>query len=153
MPNLLLARMRIGIQQFFSHQDHPRCAETALKCAVCNESLLNWMEFTALGKTLDRQDLRAINQRSEIEATGYCHSIHQHGAAPTQTLATTFARAIETKLALQHLDQVLVHGDVGAYLATIQGKADSAPVRVAHFIPSPEGGGQPRAWRAKLFPV
>src|SRR5438309_3857136 len=142
VPDLLLGRLRIGVQQFLPHQHHSRRPEPALKCAVRNESLLDGIELVAFGKALDRQDLRAIDQRRQIQAARYGHAIHQYGATAAQALATTFARSVKTKLTLQHLDQILVYSNVCAHLTAVQSKTDGAPTRPGHFTRSsfiPEG--------------
>src|SRR5256885_3195561 len=145
--------MGIGVQQSLGHQDHSRGAETALKCAVGNESLLDRMQLSVLCKSLNCQNLRAIDQRGEVQATRYSHPIHQYCAAPAQSLTTAFPSPIKSKLPLQHLHQIFVYGDVGPHLALIQGKADRASVRLAHFIHSPAAEPQPHEWRAKLSPA
>ena len=136
MSDLLLSRVRVSIQQFLRHQDHPWRAETALKRTVGNESFLDRMYLTAIGESLYRQDLRAIDERSKIEAARYRHSIHQYRAASAQSLATAFARAIQAKLALQHLHQILMHRDVRAYLTAIKRETDGSSRVFAHLIRS-----------------
>src|ERR1700751_4384452 len=112
MADLLLAGLRIGLQQFLTHQDHSWCTEPALKCTVCNESLLDGIELATLGKALDGQNLRALQERGEIQAAGDRHSIHQYRAASAQTLPTTLSRSVEAELALQHLDNIFVNSDI-----------------------------------------
>src|SRR5437588_2566390 len=136
VADLLLGRLRIGFQQFLTHQDHSWCTEPALKCTICDESLLDGIELATLGKALDSQDLSAVKERSEIQAAGHRHSIHQYGAAPAQTLATTFARSVKAELTLQHFDNIFVYSDIRAHPTAVQSKADGALTRSGHFIRS-----------------
>src|SRR5205823_5269934 len=60
VPDLLVGRMRVALEQRHARQDHARRAVAALQTVFLPESLLNRVQFAVLRQTFDRQDLRAV---------------------------------------------------------------------------------------------
>src|SRR5215831_19309607 len=109
VPDLLLVRIGMGVEQLCRHQHEARRAVSALEGAGLDEGLLHGAEIERLRirERLDRPHLGAVDERGQVEAAGNGRAVHQHGAAAAQSLAAALARAHQIEFALQQLDEVV----------------------------------------------
>src|SRR5262249_15725680 len=136
VPNLLLVRIGMRLQQLRRHQHEARRAVRALEGAGLDEGFLHGIEIELVGvrERFDRPHLGAVDEGGQVEAAGDGHAVHQHGAAAAQALAAALARAHQIEFALQQLDEVVMRLDLGRDLLAVEGGAD----RVRHSS-SPSG--------------
>src|ERR1700682_5517651 len=65
LTDLLLARRGVLVQEADDRHDHPGRTEAALQSVLLVERLLNRMELTVSGETLDRGDLGTVGLDTE----------------------------------------------------------------------------------------
>src|SRR5215471_13488099 len=128
VPDLLLVRVGMGVEQLRRHQHEARRAVSALEGAGLDEGFLHGIEIVRarVRERLDRRYLGAVDERGQVEAAGDGRAVHQHGAAPAQALAAALARAHQIEVALQQLDEVVMRLDLGRDLLAVEGEADRA---------------------------
>src|SRR5262249_61396165 len=105
--------------------------EATLKTARLDEGLLHVAEALRRAEMLDGDNLAAVHEGGEEQAGGHGAPVDQHGAAPAQALAAAFARPEQAELLLQHLDEVVMRGDLRADRPADEREADR-PGRRAH---------------------
>src|SRR5438067_1415217 len=68
MPDLIVVRVRMRLEQLACHEHEPRRAEPALERAAFEKGLLNGSELSVGPEMLDRHHLGVVNERGEHEA-------------------------------------------------------------------------------------
>src|SRR5215471_6378053 len=128
VPDLILVRIGMGIEQLRCHQQESRRAIAALEGARLDEGLLHRTERLRLRirERLDGAHLGAVDEGGEVEAAGDGRAVDQHGAAAAHALPAALARAHEIEFALQQLDEVVMRLDLGRDLLAVEGEADCA---------------------------
>src|SRR6516165_4334135 len=128
VPDLILVRVGMGLQQLRRHQHETRRAVSALEGAGLDEGFLHGAEIerVRVRERLDGAHLGAVDERGQVEAAGNGRAVHQHGAAAAQSLAAALARAHQIEFALQQLDEVVMRLDLGRDLLAVEGEADRA---------------------------
>src|SRR5439155_508004 len=104
VPDGVVVRLGVLLEQLARHEDEPRRAEAALQAAAFDERFLHRVEPAA---GLDGRYFAALGERSEIQAAGHGVAIDEDRAAAAQALPAAFARAEEAECVLQNLDQRL----------------------------------------------
>src|SRR5215510_2649312 len=151
VPDLVVVRRWMLLEQLARHQHEARCAESALGRARFQKRLLHWRELSIRCQMLDGRDRLAINEGREIEAARHGGAINEYGAATAQSLRAAFARAVEIKTIAQNLDDGLMGRDLGRNLLAVEGEVDGARhVDLTALIPAAE---QPRARRKLMCPL
>src|SRR5579862_6176481 len=112
MLDVLVARVRMLLQELMHHEDEARRAEAALECAAIDEGLLHDRQRAVGIERFNGGDALAVDPRREIKAAGNRLVVDQDGATTAKPLPTTLARAEQIE-ALQQLDQIAVWLDVG----------------------------------------
>src|SRR5262249_20421468 len=137
VPDLIVVRIGMGIEQLRCHQQESRRAIAALEGARLDEGLLHRTERLRLRirQRFDRAHLDAVDEGGEVEATGDGRAVHQHGAAAAHALPAALARAHQIEFALQQLDEIVMRLDLGRDLLAIEREADGA----AHASSSSSG--------------
>jgi hypothetical protein len=120
MLDLIIRRVWVVRKELFRYENESRCAKSTLKRRVLDEGLLDGIQYFAIRQTLNRRDLSAVGKDREIETTGNCHAVHEHRAATTDSLATTFACTIEIEAAAQDVLDRFRRLDLCLDVATIQ---------------------------------
>ena len=128
MPDLILVRIGMRLEQLRRHQHEARRAVSALEGAGLDERLLHGIEImrVRVRERLDRAHLGAVDERGQVEAAGDRRAVHQHGAAAAHALPAALARAHQIEFALQQLDEVVMRLDLGRDLLAVEGEADRA---------------------------
>src|SRR5262245_59912070 len=128
VPDLILVRIGMRLQQLRRHQHEARRAVPALEGAGLDEGFLHGAEIerVRIRERLDGPHLGAVDEGGQVEAAGDGRAVHQHGAAAAQSLAAALARAHQIEFALQQLDEVVMRLDLGRDLLAVEGKADRA---------------------------
>src|SRR5579859_338858 len=103
--DLVLAGVRVAVQQRFRRHDLARRADAALEAAVIDEGLLQRMQLLALGHALDRGDPRAVHLHGQRDAGGDEAAVEQHGAGATDADAARLLGAGEAEVVAQQIDQ------------------------------------------------
>src|SRR5262245_14370715 len=128
VPDLIIIRIGMRIEQLGGHQQEARRAVAALEGAGLDEGLLHRTEplRARIHERLDGTHLGALDEGRQIEAAGDGRAVHQHGAAAAHALPAAFARAHQIEVALQHLDEVVMRLDRGRDRLAVEGEADGA---------------------------
>src|SRR5580692_7314614 len=123
MDDVVIARVRVLLQQLMHHEHKTRRAEAALERAAIDEGLLHDRQRAIGIERFDRGDALAVDPGREIKAAGHRLVVDQHGAAAAQALAAAFARAEQIE-ALQQLDQVAMRLDLGRDFLAVEREID-----------------------------
>ena len=107
------------------HQHETRRTEPALERAAIDERLLHDRQRAAGIERFNSGNGFTVDPRREIETTGYCFVVYQHGAATAQTLPAALARAEQIE-ALQQLDQIAMRLDLGRNRPAVEREIDGA---------------------------
>src|SRR5262245_43067605 len=91
MPDLVVVRIGMRVEQLRGHQQETRRAVTALESAGLDEGLLHRAEPVAGRERLYRGDLGAVDEGGEVEAAGHGLAVDQHRAASAHALAAALA--------------------------------------------------------------
>src|SRR5262245_6750276 len=128
VPDLILVRVGMRIEQLRCHQQEARRAIAALEGAGLDEGFLYRMKRlrARISERLHRAHLGAIDEGGQVEAAGDGCPVHQHGAAAAHALPAALARARQVEFALQYLDEIVMRLDLGRDLFAIEGEADRA---------------------------
>src|SRR4029450_3677667 len=128
MPDLILIRIGMRIEQLGRHQHETRRAVAALERAGLDEGFLHGTEplRARVCERLDGAHLGAVDEGRQIEAARHGRAVHQDGAAAAHALPAAFARTHQIELALQHLDEIVMRLDLGRGLLAVEGEADGA---------------------------
>src|SRR5215469_9179399 len=129
MLDLVIIRIGMIVEQLSNHQDKAGSTESALECARLDEGLLHGVELAVGIKTLDRCDLGTVDERCEIKATRHRPTVDDHRTTTTQALTAAFARAVEAKVRLQQLDQIVMRFNFGSDQRAVEPEADGASGR------------------------
>src|SRR6266508_1573308 len=128
VPDLILIRIGMRLQQLGRHQHEARRAVAALERAGLDEGLLHRIEGLR-ARVLERLDgahLGAVDEGRQIEAARHGRAVHQYGAAAAHALPAAFACAHKIELALQHLDEIVMRLVLGRDGLAVEGEADGA---------------------------
>ena len=86
-------------------EDHARGAVAALKSALVEEGLLDWMQRIAFGEAFDGQNCFFIGITYRGEAGGHAFAVQQDGAGAALTLTATVFGASELQIFAQDIEQ------------------------------------------------
>jgi hypothetical protein len=101
--NFFSVGRRIPFEQGFGRHDRTRRAEPTLNRAVVKKCLLEWMEFRILSQTLYRNNLTAVQLRSEQQTSVDSLAVHNHRARSALAYAAAFFHTREPNLIAQHV--------------------------------------------------
>ena len=106
--NICFSRLRILFQKAHGRDHHSRCADTALRPAAFNESLLHLMQLIVAERdAFDRFDLATGDLRDWNQTTVDELTINQNAARAALTFAATFFSSGKAQLLAQHIEQAL----------------------------------------------
>ncbi len=101
--------MRIFIEQCFGGDDKPRRAKAALRRAVIDERLLDWMQRAIrAGDAFDGGDVRAIHALHQDEARAHGFAILDDHATATVPSRAAVLDAGEAQLVAQNVHEFCV---------------------------------------------
>src|SRR5215470_14370258 len=126
VPDLVVVRVRMLLEQLACHQHEAWRAEPALGRARFQERLLHGAERPVRRQLLHGGHTLAVRERREVEAAGHSSVVNQHRAAAAQALRAALARAEEIKAIAQHFDDGVVGRDLGCDLLAVEGEMDRA---------------------------
>src|SRR4051812_6297066 len=105
LPNLLLARARIGVEQVLGGHQHPRRAVAALQRVGLAEGLLERMQLAVAGEPLDRLDRRAVGLDREHHAALDRVAVVEHGAGAAVAGVAADVRARQVEVVADEVDE------------------------------------------------
>src|SRR5665213_725205 len=121
MPDLLIARVGIAIQDLLRRHDHARRAEAALQSVLIPEGFLDLVQLAVGGgHAFDGQDLGAIALDREDGAALDGLAVQLHCAGPAQRRLAADVRTGES----DHLAQVMNQEESGLYFVGIRSPVD-----------------------------
>ncbi len=123
VPDLVVVRIGMLLEQLARHQDEAGRAEAALGRAAFEEGLLHRDQLAVRGECSTVTTVLAVGEGREIETTRHRRAVDQHRAAAAQALRAAFARAEQVEALLQHFDEILVRRDLGADLLAVEGES------------------------------
>src|SRR5262249_4247240 len=126
VPDLIIVRVRMLLEELARHQHEARRTEAALGRARFQERLLHRAQLAVDRKALDRRDRFACGECREIEAARDGGAVDEHGAAAAQPLRAAFASAVEIEPVAQKLDDRLMRRNRRGHLLAIEGEMDAA---------------------------
>src|SRR5450631_2850651 len=106
-PDLLDCGIRFSAQQMMGRENHPGCADAALRAPAFQKSFLQTVQALAGAQSLDRNNVRIPGLEDRYEATVDQRAVQQHGARAALTFATSLFCAGQFKLMTQHIQQSL----------------------------------------------
>src|SRR3972149_10205846 len=80
VPDLLVAWVRMPLEDLQPRQHHPRRAEAALQPMLLPEALLDGVELPVPGQSLDREDVGSVGLRRQDRTGFYGQTRGDHGA-------------------------------------------------------------------------
>src|SRR5688572_26190384 len=126
VPDLIVGGFRRLLEQFLRHQHESGRTEAALESAVRHERFLHRMKAVLPGQPFDRIHFSTVDEGGEIQATRYRRAVDDHRAAAAQALAAAFPRTEQREIALQHIDQRVMHIDGGGDRTAVERQPDGA---------------------------
>ncbi|HEV8382905.1 MAG TPA: hypothetical protein VGQ29_15065 [Gemmatimonadales bacterium] len=93
-------------------EQHSRRADPALRRAVLNESLLEGRQPSAIGQSLDRGNLAALDLAYGYQATVHDLAVDEHRTGAAFPLAAPFLRTGEVEVLAQYVKQTTRTDDV-----------------------------------------
>src|SRR5512142_1242888 len=120
VADLLLARVRVLLQQTVRARDHSRRAEAALQAVILVERLLQRVQLAALREALDRQDVGTFALHGEHRARLDRHAVQidRARAAVRRLAADVWSGVLE--LLAQRMNQKLARLDDDVDLLAVQ---------------------------------
>src|SRR5262249_51464016 len=104
-PNLLVVRMRVGLEKLFSGHDHARGAEAALQRMLVPEGFLQWVEPPIRGKALDGEDFPSVRLDCKHRAALDRLAVNKHGARSADGSFAAHVGTGESELVAQIVNQ------------------------------------------------
>src|SRR6058998_2945265 len=132
MTDLVRRWLRVAFEQLLGHQNESRRAKAALKSAVGDERLLNWMQFTIGSEPFDSRHFSPVHKSRQVKTPANRDAVHDCGAAPAESLPAALASAKEAEVAPQNLEQRLVCGNLGDCGPAVEFESDRPPVVLLH---------------------
>src|SRR5205085_162593 len=126
VADLVVARVRMLVQEARGRHDHPRRAIAALQGMVLVERLLHGMERAVPRQSLDRRHLVTVGLHGEEGARLHGLSVQVDSASPTRRRVATDVGAGETELLAQRIDEELPGLDVELPADTVDGDRDAS---------------------------
>ena len=105
LPDLLLGRVGVRVEQRPRGHDHPRGAEAALQAVLLVESLLDRVEHAVDLERLDRADLVPLGHRGEHRARLHRPAVHLHHAGAAVGRVAAPVRAGEPRRVADEVDE------------------------------------------------
>src|SRR3954452_12899534 len=126
VQQLLLAGVRVLVEQTLDGHDVARGAVAALKGALLQKGFLDRVELLPTAEALDRLDAAPVEARREGEAGRDRAPIQQHGARAADGGAAALAHPVKLELLVQDVRQepVVLHFDLA--VGAIHGESDRA---------------------------
>src|SRR5918995_323370 len=121
MPDLLLARVRMLLEQAHCREHHARRAIAALEAVVDVEGLLNGMEPTVLRQALDRPHLVPVGLDGEDGARLDRLAVEEDGAGAARGRVAPDRRSGQAELLPQEVDEELARLDLHFRSAVVDG--------------------------------
>ena len=122
LPDLLLVRVRVLVEQPGRLHDHARRAEAALEAVLVPERLLERVERRAVGHALDRLDLGAVGLDGEHRARLGALAVDVDGARAAVAGVAADVRAGEAEVVAQEVDEQEPRLDVGLVRLAVDGE-------------------------------
>src|SRR5919201_1563573 len=107
VPDVLLARPRVRLEEIERRHQHPRRAEPALQAVVLAECLLERMELAVAHQAFDRDDLGAGRLHREHQARPRGFAVHEHRARAADAVLAAHVRAGQREIFAQEVDEQL----------------------------------------------
>ena len=86
-------------------------------------------------QSLDGDDIRAIDERGQIQASRHGRAVDDHGAAATESLPAALARAEQCELPLQDLDHRVIDRNAGRDRTAVEREArSSGEIRLSSLV-------------------
>jgi hypothetical protein len=147
VPDLLLGRVGIALQEIGGGHDHPRRAVAALQAVVVPEGLLERVQLVAVGHALDGLDLGAVGLDGKHRAALHRVAVDVHRARAAVGGVTADVRAGQTQVVAQQMDQEQTRLDFDLVVLPVDGEAHG---NGAHTSPLSSDAGCSRAYYESL---
>ena len=105
MPDFLLGRIRIAVQNLFRRHDHARRAESALQPVLVPERFLHGVQLAVHGQAFDGHDVRAVSLHREHRAALDGLAVDLDGAGAAQRRLASHVRPGQSNHLAQVMDQ------------------------------------------------
>src|SRR6266545_895957 len=126
--DVVLARIRVLVQQRLGGEDETRRAESALHAAFLHERCLDLIENPAFGETFDRLDVLALRLHREIEARVDRLAVDQDRAGAALTFLAGAFGAREADRLPQRFEQRAPGRDENVVGLAVDAQADGQQV-------------------------
>ena len=105
VPDLVLGRIVVLVEQTDGRHDHPGRAEAALQAVALPEPLLDRMKIAVLGQALDRGDGGSLGLDRQHRARLGADTVHQNRAGTAITALTTDVGTGQIEVLPKEMDQ------------------------------------------------
>ena len=105
VADLVLARLRVALQQGDGGHDHPGGADAALQPPLLDEGLLHRVQLPVPGQPLHGGHAAPLGLGGEEQAGGHRAPVQEHGAGPAVPRATALLRPGQLQAVPEHLQQ------------------------------------------------
>ena len=113
-------------------EDHAWSADAALGPALCEETLLDGMEFPVDAEALDSSDLGSFSLQNGDEAGVDQIAVDQDGAGSALAFAAALFGSGEVQVFAEDVEQALHRWSFDGFFAAIDGELDGGHCALAH---------------------